>query len=205
MTLKNPEFITSLTGAGSFAGDGLPKVVVAGKSNVGKSSLINCLCNRNKLARVSQTPGKTRLINLFNIGGEFILCDLPGYGFARVPESERRSWGRMVEGFLEQASDIRLILHLLDIRHPPTKEDVQMAGWLQHYQTPFVAVLTKADKLSRAQRQKMLPVISRTVGAQPWEMIPFSSHDKTGRDELISRIHQAVRGQEDGAEQEEQP
>lgn len=193
MTLKNPLFITSLTGAGAFPGDHLPKVVVAGKSNVGKSSLINCLCNRNKLARVSQTPGKTRLINLFNIDNEFILADLPGYGFARVPEAERRSWGRMVEGFLGSTSDIRLILHLLDIRHPPTKEDVQMAGWLQHHQAPFAAVLTKADKLSKAQRQKMLPIIGRTVGAQPWEMIPFSSHDKTGRDELIALMHQAVR------------
>ncbi len=192
MTLKNPKFIASLTKAGPFPGDHLPKVVVAGKSNVGKSSLINCLCNHAGLARVSQTPGKTRLINLFDINGEFILCDLPGYGFAKVPEAERLSWGRMVESFLNGTRDIRLILHLLDIRHEPTREDIQMAAWLKHYDIPFLAVLTKADKLSRAQRQRSMPVIGRTVVVQPWEMIPFSSHDKLGRDELTAKLIEAV-------------
>lgn len=192
MTLKNPKFITSLTGAGSFPGDHLPKVVVAGKSNVGKSSLINCLTNHSKLAKVSQTPGKTRLINLFNIGDEFILCDLPGYGFAKVSESERLSWGGMVESFLNETEGIRLILHLLDIRHEPTREDRQMAAWLKHYDVPFLAVLTKADKLSRAQRQRGMPLIGRSVVVQPWEMVPFSSHDGMGRDELIRRMRQAV-------------
>lgn len=198
--LKNPKFITSLAAYGPFEGDHLPKVVVAGKSNVGKSSLINCLCNHNKLARVSQTPGKTRLVNLFNINNDFILCDLPGYGFAKVSESERLSWGRMVEGFLEQVTDIRLILHLLDIRHDPTREDIQMANWLRHYDVSFQVVLTKSDKLSKAQQQKSKISIARNIAIQPFDMIPFSSENKTGRDELTSRIYAEIDPQDEDGE-----
>ncbi len=199
MILANAKFITSLTGPASFPGDQLPKVAVAGKSNVGKSSLINALCNNSKLARTSQTPGKTRLVNLFDIGGRFVLVDLPGYGFAKVSESERVSWGKMIESFLMHTEGIGLMLHLLDIRHEPTAEDVQMSAWLRHFDIPFVAVLTKADKLSRAQQQKSVMAITRKIGLQPWEMIPFSSVTKAGRDELILKMEQMLGVGEDGA------
>lgn len=192
MFLKNAKFITSLAGAGGFPGDHLPKVAVAGKSNVGKSSLINALCNNGKLARVSQTPGKTRLINLFDIDNEFILADLPGYGFAKVSKREKETWGGMIEGFLAGTEGIGLMLHLLDIRHDPTVEDIQMSAWLRHFDIPFLAVLTKADKLSRAQQQKGVMTIGRNIGLQPWEMLPFSSVTKAGRDELIGKIRGAL-------------
>lgn len=192
MILKNAKFIRSMTGAGPFPGDHLPKVAVAGKSNVGKSSLINALCNNGKLAKVSQTPGKTRLVNLFDIGGEFILVDLPGYGFAKVSKAEKETWGAMIEGFLMGTEGIGLMLHLLDIRHEPTAEDIQMSIWLRHFDIPFLAVLTKADKLSRAQQQRGIMAISRKIGLQPWEMVPFSSVTKAGRDELIKRIRKAL-------------
>ncbi len=192
MILTNAKFITSLAGAGAFPGDELPKVAVAGKSNVGKSSLINALCNNGKLARVSQTPGKTRLINLFNIGDRFVLADLPGYGFAKVSQTERLSWGKMVEGFLRRTEGIALILHLLDIRHEPTAEDVQMAAWLRHFDVPFLVALTKADKLSGAQRQRAVMAIARAVGVQPFDMVPFSSVTKEGRDALITRMYDVL-------------
>ena len=181
----------------------MPKVAVAGKSNVGKSSLINALCNNSKLARVSQTPGKTRLVNLFNIDGEFVLVDLPGYGFAKVSKSERESWGEMVNGFLSGTEGIGLMLHLLDIRHEPTAEDVQMSVWLRHFDIPFLTVLTKADKLSRAQQQRSMMTIARKIAIQPWEMVPFSAVTKAGRDQLIGKIRGALLEEEEEEEERE--
>ena len=200
MEIKSADFITSMADYGPFAGRGLPQVAVAGKSNVGKSSLINRLCRRNKLARTSSTPGKTRLINIFLLNQQFHLIDLPGYGFAKVDKQEKARWGRMMQDYFEQAEELRHVLCLVDIRHEPTEDDKQMNLFLRQMGIPFTVVATKADKISRGARMKQLAPICRALLVQPWEIICFSSEDGTGREELL-KLLEAVTAPEPEAAQ----
>ncbi len=186
--IRTAEFITSMAEYGKFPGKGLPQIAVAGKSNVGKSTLINCLCRRNKLARTSATPGKTRLLNVFLLNGEFHLIDLPGYGFAKVDKKEKQRWGQMMQQYFEQAGELRHVLCLVDIRHEPTEDDRTMNRFLREMDIPFSVVATKADKVSRGARMKYLAPICRALSVQPWEIICFSGEDGTGRDDLIRRL-----------------
>lgn len=192
MPVKSATFITSLTRYVSYEGMGLPEVCVVGKSNVGKSSLINRLTGRKKLAKTSGTPGKTRLINLFNIDGEFILVDLPGYGFARVPGTEKEKWAKMIEGYFSTSGSIKLALQLVDIRHSPTQDDVTMVNYLRHYGIPFFVVATKADKLSGAARGRNIPTICRALAVQPWQVLPFSSESGLNNEELLKLVSDAL-------------
>ena len=188
MRIKRATFVTSLTGNQRFEGEGLPQIAIAGKSNVGKSSLINCLCNQNKLARVSAEPGKTRLVNIFRINDDFHLVDLPGYGYARVSRSMQEDWGQMMDSYLSGSEHLCHILHLVDIRHDPGQHDLQMQAWIQHNQLPCTVIATKCDKLSRAQQQKSILAICRSLGVQPWDVLPFSSVTRAGREELLERL-----------------
>ena len=188
MRIKRATFVTSLTGNQRFEGEGLPQIAIAGKSNVGKSSLINCLCNQNKLARVSAEPGKTRLVNIFRINDDFHLVDLPGYGYARVSRSMQEDWGQMMDSYLSGSEHLCHILHLVDIRHDPGQHDLQMQAWIQHNQLPCTVIATKCDKLSRAQQQKSILIICRALGVQPWDVLPFSSVTRAGREELLERL-----------------
>lgn len=188
MTIKKSRFVLSLSELKPFQGQGLPEIALAGKSNVGKSSLINSLTNNSKLARTSSEPGKTRLVNFYELNEEMFLVDLPGYGFAKAPKTERERWAGMIEGYLEKSENLRHVFQLVDIRHTPTQEDVMMINYLRHYDIPFTVIATKADKLSKAQRGRQIPVICRTLVVQPWEIIQYSSEDKTGRDKLLEQI-----------------
>ncbi len=192
MEIKSADFITSMAGYGNFPGRGLPQVAVAGKSNVGKSSLINRLCRRNKLARTSATPGKTRLINIFLLNQQFHLVDLPGYGFAKVDKQEKARWGKMMQDYFEQAEELRHVLCLVDIRHEPTEDDKQMNLFLRQMGIPFTVIATKADKISRGARMKQLAPICRALLVQPWEIICFSSEDGTGREELLKLLEEVT-------------
>ena len=184
MDIKQAEFVTSMAQYGNFAGKGLPQIAVAGKSNVGKSSLINKLCNRNKLAKTSATPGKTKLINVFLLNCAFHLIDLPGYGFARVDKAEKARWGKMMQEYFEHSDELRHVFCLVDIRHEPTEDDKQMNTFLRQMGIPFTVIATKADKISRGARQKQLAPICRALFVQPWEVICWSSEDGTGRDQV---------------------
>ncbi len=188
MDIKTAEFITSMADYGDFPGRGLPQIAVAGKSNVGKSTLINRLCRRNKLARTSSTPGKTRLLNVFLLNGEFHLVDLPGYGFAKVNRQEKLRWGEMMQNYFAQAQELRHVFSLVDIRHEPTEDDRQMNRFLRQSDIPFTVIATKADKISRGARSKYLAPICRALSVQPWEIICFSGEDGTGREELLDKI-----------------
>ena len=188
MEISQADFVTSMARYGDFPGRGLPQIAVVGRSNVGKSSLINCLCRRSKLARTSSTPGKTRLINAFLLNGDFHLIDLPGYGFAKVDKQEKARWGQMMQEYFEQSGELRHVLCLVDIRHEPTQEDVQMNTFLRQTSIPFTVIATKADKISRGQRQKYLAPICRSLLVQPWQVICFSSEDRTGRPELLALL-----------------
>ena len=191
MEIKSAAFLTSMSAYHTPAPE-LPQLAIAGKSNVGKSSLSNCLCNRKALAKTSATPGKTRLINLFLLNDAFHLVDLPGYGFARVDKQEKLRWGEMMENYFRETKALRLTLHLVDIRHEPTQDDLQMNAFLRGMQLPFLVIATKADKISRGARMKYLAPICRGLQVQPWQVICASSETKDGRDKILDAIEQAL-------------
>ena len=168
---------------------GLAETAFVGKSNVGKSSLINVMLGRRSLARTSQTPGKTRTINFYNVEDALLFVDLPGYGYAKVSREVSAGWGGMIEGYLRRREQLKAIVMLVDIRHEPGANDVQMFEWLRHYNYRMVVVATKADKISRGQVSKHCAVIRKRFGMTDGEaLIPFSSHTKAGRDELWAII-----------------
>ena len=200
MEINQTEFITSLTEYKKFPGIGKPEIAFAGRSNVGKSSLLNSLSRRKALAKVSATPGKTRMINIFNADGTFFLVDLPGYGFAKVTQQEQERWGKMMSGYFQTSKSLRLTLHLVDIRHEPTRDDVTMNRFLRQTEQPFFVVATKADKISKAQRQKNIALIGRALEVQPWQILPYSSETGEGRKELLKVIEDALKAEKENKE-----
>ena len=188
MIVKRADFITSMKDYDDYATKGCPEVAFAGKSNVGKSSMINKITNRSKLARTSATPGKTRLINVYQVNGEINFIDLPGYGFAKVSKAEKLSWGKMMQDYFARTQDLCHVFHLVDIRHEPSTEDREMNVFLRQAGIPFTVVATKADKISRGARLKYIAPICRALAVQPWQVIPFSSEDGTGREEMLAKI-----------------
>lgn len=171
----------------------LAEIALVGRSNVGKSSLINRLVNRKNLARSSSTPGKTRTINYYLINGNWYLVDLPGYGYAKASKQEQARWGKMTEEYLVKRKQLRGILHLVDIRHPPSKEDAMVQEWLIHNQLPLLCIATKADKISRGARHKHISVIKKDLNLPP-EVNPlcFSSATGVGVEELRQALKQIV-------------
>lgn len=184
---------TSLAAVGTkleqYPPEDRPEVAFAGKSNVGKSSLINCMMRRKALARTSQNPGKTRTINFYNIEDILYFVDLPGYGYARAPKAEIAKWGAMIEEYLYKRKSLKIIILLIDIRHEPGKNDVTMFEWLRHYNYKIVIAATKADKIKRSQLQKHTSMLRKGLGLAPEDiLIPFSSETKQGMTELWSVI-----------------
>lgn len=184
-TIKKAVFETSVGFSGTYPEGGV-QIAMVGKSNVGKSSLINSLCNNFKLARISSSPGKTRLINFFRVNDEFHLVDLPGYGFAKAPKVEQEKWGRLMEAYLSSGL-LTHIFMLIDIRHAPTAEDKQMFEWILYYGVPFTLIATKADKLARSKRQQAANAAAKLLGAPPYA-IPYSAETAEGRAEVCARI-----------------
>ena len=162
-----------------------PEIAFAGKSNVGKSSLINALMNRKSYARISATPGKTQTINFYNINDEMYLVDLPGYGYAKVSEAEKQKWGKLIERYLQESKQLKAVFLLIDIRHEPSANDVVMYDWIVRQGFYPVIIATKADKIKRSQLQKHLKMIRTTLQLPAGtKVIPFSSVTKQGRDEI---------------------
>ncbi len=188
MIIRRAEFITSMRDYGDYQTKGSPEVAFCGRSNVGKSSMINRLTNRNKLARTSADPGRTRLINVFRINDEVNLIDLPGYGFAKVSKEEKRIWGKMMQDYFARTEDLCHVFHLVDIRHEPSQEDREMNAFLRASGIPFSVVATKSDKISRGQRLKYIAPICRALAVQPWQVQPFSSETGEGRDQILEII-----------------
>ena len=162
-----------------------PEIAFAGKSNVGKSSLINALMNRKSYARISATPGKTQTINFYNINDEMYLVDLPGYGYAKVSEQEKVQWGKLIERYLHGSTQLKAVFLLIDIRHAPSANDKMMYDWIIEQGFQPIIIATKLDKLKRSQVQKQLKVVKEGLNLVPGtKMIPFSSVTKQGRDEI---------------------
>lgn len=189
MVIKSVDLETVCGVTSKLPQNELPEVAFAGKSNVGKSSLINALVNRKSLARTSAQPGKTQTINFYNVNQEIYFVDLPGYGYARVSEAEKQKWGRMIEHYLHSSKQLRQVFLLIDIRHEPGANDIQMCEWIRAQGLMPVIIATKSDKIKRSQIQKQLKLIRETLKLQKdCVMIPFSSEDKSGRDEVYALL-----------------
>lgn len=172
-----------------------PEIAFAGKSNVGKSSLINALMNRKSYARISATPGKTQTINFYNINEELYLVDLPGYGYAKVSKSVTESWGSMMETYFQNRQGLVKVIQLVDIRHAPSRQDVEMYQYLRHYGLDGLVVATKADKVSRNEMQKCIRQIRGTLNlSQEDRVIPVSSLKRTGQEDLLSEMEALLEG-----------
>ncbi|MCE5336422.1 MAG: ribosome biogenesis GTP-binding protein YihA/YsxC [Desulfobacteraceae bacterium] len=186
--ITSAEFIVSAVLPEHYPADDLPEVGFAGRSNVGKSSLINCLVQRKKLVRTSRTPGRTQLLNIFLINGTFRFVDLPGYGYAKVPHSIRQTWGPMVEAYLQGRPNLKGIVLIMDLRHPPTPDDLTLWSWLKDRGIPVIPVLTKADKLPRSKWVSLAESAGKSLGVTSRETILFSAETRQGRTELLSEL-----------------
>ncbi|WP_238918043.1 ribosome biogenesis GTP-binding protein YihA/YsxC [Clostridium sp. YIM B02555] len=189
MRIKKSDFVTSAVKRNQYPIDNRAEIAFVGRSNVGKSSIINALTNRNKLAKVSQTPGKTRLINFFIINDDFYLVDLPGYGYAKVSKSEKESWGKTIETYLTSREQLKRVVLLVDSRHKPTGDDILMYKWIKHFGYDVIIVATKSDKLSRNELKKNEKIIKETLELTSEDKLYFfSSVSKDGRDQLIDNL-----------------
>lgn len=184
MLITSAEFVTSAVRPQQYPPAELPEFAFAGRSNVGKSSLINTLVSRRKLVLTSSTPGKTRLINFFRVNDALMFVDLPGYGYAKVPEAERRKWRPMIEHYLFSRENLRAVVVILDIRRTPNEEDAQLLEWLDRCGIPSVLVVTKADKLSKTAQAKQRKAIAAALEVGPEELLLFSSKSRQGLEEL---------------------
>ena len=187
MIIKSAELETVCGITSRFPDNTCPEFAFAGKSNVGKSSLINALLNRKSLARTSSTPGKTQTVNFYRVNDAFYFVDLPGYGYARVSKTEREKWGKMIERYLHKSQMLRQVFLLIDIRHEPGENDRTMYDWIVKNGFHPVVIATKKDKIKRSQLSKQTAVIRRTLGMGAEELlIPFSAETKEGREEIYA-------------------
>ena len=189
LVIKHLAFLGGLAAPGGWRPEHqLPEVAFAGRSNVGKSSLINKLVRRKKLARVSNTPGRTREVNFFQVNDQFVLVDLPGYGYARVSKDLRETWRPLIEGVLRDNPRMRGVVHLLDARHEPSPDDLKMLEFLAELGTPAIVVATKVDKIPKSAREARLAALAAQAGIESDQMIPFSAVTGEGRDELAEAV-----------------
>lgn len=193
MRIKQAEFMSSAVTSKQYPEGNTFEVAFVGRSNVGKSSLINTLTNRRKLVKVSGVPGKTRLINFFLINNKYHFVDLPGYGYAKVSKTEKQKWGKIMEEYLVNRKNLKKIILLVDSRHKPTEDDVLMYEWVKHFNIEPIIVATKIDKLKRNEISKNLKVIRETLNLpQEQTIFQFSSLKKLGVDEVIEEIFKGV-------------
>ncbi|MBD8916656.1 MAG: YihA family ribosome biogenesis GTP-binding protein [Pseudobutyrivibrio sp.] len=198
MVIKNVELETVCGVTSTLPENTLPEVAFAGKSNVGKSSLINALMMRKSLARTSAQPGKTQTINFYNINKEIYLVDLPGYGYAKVSEKEREAWGQMIERYLNTSEKLRAVFLLVDIRHAPSANDKQMFEWMAYVGYDPIVIATKLDKIKRSQIDKQIKLIRQGLGADKDTIIvPFSAETKQGRDIIWDFMDQVIENEEE--------
>ena len=195
LVIRNVEFIGGMSEKGGWRPESsLPEIAFAGRSNVGKSSLLNTLVRRKSFARVSRTPGRTREINFFRVNNGFVLVDLPGYGYARVSKERKAEWKPLMESYLRQTSQLRGIVLLLDSRREPSEDDRAMLDFLAEMEVPTIVAVTKVDKLSKAAARQRVAEISRALTLESEQVIPFSAHSGEGRVELLEAITDLIEG-----------
>ncbi|MBP1995948.1 ribosome biogenesis GTP-binding protein YihA/YsxC [Paenibacillus eucommiae] len=193
MKVNQAEFIISAVGPSQYPEDALPEIALAGRSNVGKSSLINRLIARKNLARTSSQPGKTQTLNYYRINEDLYFVDLPGYGYAKVSKTKREQWGKFVESYLLERDVLKLVMLLVDLRHPPSKDDQAMYEWLKHHDVPLCVVATKADKIPKSKWAKHAKIVRETLGMKKDDVLQvFSSEIGLGKDELWEILEEAI-------------
>ncbi|MBM7648914.1 GTP-binding protein [Bacillus ectoiniformans] len=194
MKVNQVELVNSAVRPEQYPEGFLPEFALAGRSNVGKSSFINKMINRKSMARISSKPGKTQTLNFYKIEEALYFVDVPGYGFAKVSKSEREAWGKMIETYLTSREQLKACVMIVDLRHPPSKDDVMMYDFLKHYDIPAVVIATKADKIPKGKWQKHLKVIKQDLNFVPSdEMVIFSSETGQGKDETWGIIQKKMR------------
>lgn len=187
--IKSADYVISAVSPAQYPGGGFPEIALAGRSNVGKSSLINTLCNRKSLARTSQRPGKTQTLNYYNINDAFYMVDVPGYGYAKVSKTEKEAWGKMLETYFTVNKYVKAVVQIVDLRHAPSKEDVQMYEFLKYYERPVIVVATKADKISKGKYEKHKKVVKQTLNMDSDDpLLVFSSFSGYGKDQVWKTI-----------------
>ncbi|MFZ3372004.1 MAG: ribosome biogenesis GTP-binding protein YihA/YsxC [Desulfitobacteriaceae bacterium] len=193
MIIKNAEYVASAVNPGQYPEEDIPEIAMAGRSNVGKSSLINRFLGRRNLARTGGTPGKTRTLNFYRVNEAWFLVDLPGYGYAKVAKEIKDQWGKMMEEYLGRRENLLAVLQIVDIRHPPSQEDQEMQRWLRKKGIPTLVVATKVDKVPRGQWPKHLKIIAESFNINDWQLIlPFSAQTGIGKEELHEAIEQIL-------------
>jgi GTP-binding protein len=192
MFIKSAEFVKSAIKPSQYPPAILPEIAFAGRSNVGKSSLINALVNRKHLVKTSRTPGRTQLINFFNINGIFSFVDLPGYGYAKVPKSIRKTWGPMIETYLSARKALKGVVLIMDIRRIPYQEELNFVEWLDRFGLPNILILTKMDKLSKTKQIKQQHSIAETLDVAKDDLILFSAKSRQGKDSVWKAIQKLL-------------
>jgi GTP-binding protein len=195
MHITSSEFITSAVKPEQYPSPDYPEVAFAGRSNVGKSSLINKLVNRRRLVKTSSTPGRTQLINFFLVNAGLSLVDLPGYGYAKVPVAVKKQWGPMVETYIASRANLKAVVLLMDIRRTPKAEEFNLMEWLRHHRIPMILVLTKADKLSKSQQNRQRKVAADILGVDGGDFVLFSAKSGLGKKDLWELIERVVGGE----------
>jgi len=192
MIIKSAEFVKSAVKPSHYPLADLPEIAFAGRSNVGKSSLINTLVNRRHLVKTSSTPGRTQLINFFDINRAFSFVDLPGYGYAKVPAHVRKNWGPMIETYLTTRKTLKGVTLIMDLRRTPRREEINLIDWFDALNIPRILILTKADKLSKTRRAGQLALIADTLGVEKSDLILFSARTRLGRETVWSEIRNLI-------------
>ena len=192
MIIKSADFVKSAVKPSHYPPAIFPEIAFSGRSNVGKSSLINTLVNRKRLVKTSSTPGRTQLINFFNINNAFFFVDLPGFGYAKVPKSIKRTWGPMVETYLSTRKTLKGVVLILDIRRVPGAQDLEFIEWLRYYSIPSILILTKADKLSKSKQMNQHIANTKILGVDRNDLILFSAKSRMGKDATWVAIEQLI-------------
>ena len=192
MIIKSSEFITSTIRPNQYPASTLPEIAFAGRSNVGKSTLINVLINRKRLVKTSSRPGRTQLINFFNINQELVFVDLPGYGYAKVPVAVRKKWGPMVETYLSKRETLKGVVLIMDIRRTPGPEELNFMDWLDQYELPSILVLTKSDKLLKTKQKSHQTAVSEALSVDESRLILFSAKSRQGKDNVWGAIEKLL-------------
>ena len=192
MKIKNAKFLTSVSGKGKIPSFNLPEIAIVGRSNVGKSSFINMISNINSLAKTSSTPGRTRLVNYFLVNDEFVLVDLPGYGYAKAAKSEQGFWEEMITTYFADSNNLAGIIMLVDVRHTPSEKDIQMLNYLSCYNIPTVIVATKLDKVKKSQMESRKVDISSTLKVGKENVILISNETRQGKEKVLEKIEQLL-------------
>ncbi|RYL93861.1 YihA family ribosome biogenesis GTP-binding protein [Sporolactobacillus sp. THM7-4] len=199
MKINQAEYIISAVSPAQYPTDGLPEIALAGRSNVGKSSFINKMLGRRSLVRTSEKPGKTQKLNYFKINGSFYFVDVPGYGYAKVSKKEKEAWRRMLETYFSERHELSAVVHLVDLRHPPSREDVQMHDYLAYFGHPVVTIATKADKVPKGKHGKHKRIIEQDLGIKKDEpLLLFSSVTGAGKEEAWEALKPFLNRQEGG-------